>query len=47
MASSEHETDVLVVGAGMAGIAAAWALRKVGIRTILIATERRVRPTAG
>lgn len=40
--SSERDTDVLVVGAGMAGIATAWALRQVGIRTILLEARPRI-----
>ena len=42
MASSDHDTDVLIVGAGMSGIAAAWALRKAGIRTILLEARPRI-----
>jgi monoamine oxidase len=38
----EHDTDVLVVGAGMAGIATAWALRQVGIKTILLEGRSRI-----
>jgi monoamine oxidase len=38
----EHDTDVLVVGAGMAGITTAWALRQVGIRTILLEARPRI-----
>lgn len=36
MASARNSADVLVIGAGMSGIAAAWMLRQVGIDPIVI-----------
>jgi glycine/D-amino acid oxidase-like deaminating enzyme len=34
--SLPQDTDVLIVGAGMAGVTTAWALRQVGIRSIVL-----------
>jgi monoamine oxidase len=42
MAPFEMDTDVVVIGAGMSGIATAWALRQAGIRTILLEARSRI-----
>jgi hypothetical protein len=38
--SSEHEAEVLIVGGGLGGVAAAWAASRQGCRTILAARHR-------
>jgi monoamine oxidase len=40
--SLPQDTDVLVVGAGMAGVTTAWALRQVGIRSIVLEAQDRI-----
>jgi hypothetical protein len=40
--SLPQDTDVLIVGAGMAGVTTAWALRQVGIRSIVLEAQDRI-----
>jgi hypothetical protein len=40
--SLSQNTDVLIVGAGMAGVTTAWALRQVGIRSIVLEAQNRI-----
>ena len=36
MASATKRADVVVIGAGMSGVAAAWSLRRAGISSIVL-----------
>ena len=40
--ASNESTDVVIVGGGIAGLAAAWALRKRGVSFVLLELEEQV-----